>query len=358
MKYWRGYLTAAIVAACTWGLREFAKAHSALVDMIYPYATRMVQSFLADWSAGVDGCLWQILLVVLLALVALTVVLMVIFKWNPIQWFGWVCAAVAVVFLLNTGMYELNVFAGPLAEDVQLKETDYTVTELRNAAEYYRDLANDLAEQVRRDSNGDVVFDDFDSLAAKAQNGFDTLVYERSMPVFAGPSVPVKKLGWESWFTARGMTGLTVGLTGEAAVNPETPAILLPFAMCREMTYRVCIVAPRDATFGAWLACDANEDVQFRYSGMVMAYRYCLKALEELDEVTGASNATGVAALESSQLARDMAACDAFIGDGEKNAIKACDLLVSWHIQKVVIPSQVVEEDPFDPLDKEQVDLD
>ena len=33
------------------------------------------------------------------------------------------------------------------------------------------------------------------------------------------------------------------------------------------------------------------------------------------------------------------------------------DLLVSWHIQEVVIPSQVVEEIPFDPMDETQVDL-
>jgi hypothetical protein len=33
------------------------------------------------------------------------------------------------------------------------------------------------------------------------------------------------------------------------------------------------------------------------------------------------------------------------------------DLLVSWHIQEVVIPSQVVETIPFNPLDESQVDL-
>jgi hypothetical protein len=45
---------------------------------------------------------------------------------------------------------------------------------------------------------------------------------------------------------------------------------------------------------------------------------------------------------------------------GEKDAYVAenfTDLLVSWHIQEVVIPSQVVEEIPFDPMDETQVDL-
>ena len=36
---------------------------------------------------------------------------------------------------------------------------------------------------------------------------------------------------------------------------------------------------------------------------------------------------------------------------------EVCDLLVSWHIQEVLLPSMAVEETPFDPLDKTQVDL-
>ena len=30
---------------------------------------------------------------------------------------------------------------------------------------------------------------------------------------------------------------------------------------------------------------------------------------------------------------------------------------MSWHIQEVLLPSMAVEETPFDPLDKTQVDL-
>ena len=36
---------------------------------------------------------------------------------------------------------------------------------------------------------------------------------------------------------------------------------------------------------------------------------------------------------------------------------EVCDFLVNWHIQTVVLPSQVVEEDKFDPFDESQVDL-
>ena len=54
---------------------------------------------------------------------------------------------------------------------------------------------------------------------------------------------------------------------------------------------------------------------------------------------------------------RDLAACDAFYGDNQQKDAQACDLLVSWHIQEVVLPAQIEEEVGFNPLDKTQVDL-
>ena len=357
MKYWRGYLTAGILLACTWALREFAKAHSVLVDMIYPYVTRMAQMFLSGWSSGVEFCVWQMLLLTLIAVILATAVLMIILKWNPIRWGGWVCTVVAAVIFLNTGLYSLNDFSGPLSEDIRLKETDYTITELESATLYYRDQANALADQIKRDSNGDVDFADFKTLSQQAAKGFDTLVYEESLSVFAGPMEPVKRLGWTNRYTAKGITGVTVGLTGEAAVNPETPEVLLPFAMCREMAKRSSITIERDAAFAGTLACKENNDSQFQYSGILMSYRYCLKALEELDAVTGADAAAQISAGETDSVRRDMAVCDAFFGKNAQKDAEACGLLVSWHIQEIVLPAQMKEEEIFDPLDKSQVDL-
>jgi len=57
LKYWRGYLIAAIFGAFSWGLMEFAKNHTALIDMVYPYISRMFQGYLADWSSSVSFCL-------------------------------------------------------------------------------------------------------------------------------------------------------------------------------------------------------------------------------------------------------------------------------------------------------------
>ena len=357
MKYLKGYLAAAILLACSWGLGAFSKNHSVLVDMIFPYVSRMGMNFLAEWSGDLSFCLWQALLFAGIALVIASAVLMIIFKWNPIRWGGWVCIAVAVLIFANTCLYGLNKYSGPLSEDIRLEETPYDITELENAAVYYRDQANALAEQVARDSKNNVNFAEFEVLATQAAEGFDVLVYDQSLSVFAGPTTPVKKLGWAKSYARRGVTGVTVSFTGEAAVNPLTPDVMLPFAMCREMAHRTGIAVERDAAFAGYLACINNPDVQFQYSGSLMAYRYCLKALQALDKVSGNGMAARTRAGESTLLRRDLKQCDEFLGTRERDDAKVYDLLTSWHIQEVVLPSLEEEESTFDPMDKTQVDL-
>ncbi len=382
MKYWRGYLVAGVLGVISWALTEFAKTHTALVDMVYPYITRLIQTFLAQWSSAVPFCLWQVLLLALGMALLATVVLMVVLKWNPIQWFGWVLAAGSVVLLLHTGLYGLNYHAGPLADDIRLEMADVTVSQRVNAATYYRDKANELAKQVTRNADGSVQFADFDALSTQAAEGFRVLTYDKAISIFAGSTVPVKELGWADAFTQRGITGITIAITGEAAVNPQIPAISLPFTMCHEMAHRMSIVNERDANFAAFLACDANPDVQFQYSAYFMAFRYCYL---DLMADSGSAAKAAVAKLRSGmseELAQDMVDYDSFwmlyqdpdktqqaddinnlylTTSGDEDGVESygnvTDLLVSWHYQEIVLPTYVEEEEVFDPYDENSVDL-
>ncbi len=366
MKYWRGYLVAAIVAACTWGLSKFAESHWRVVDMVYPYVTRMVQSFLADWSAGTASCLWQVLFFVLIGAGLASLILMIVLHWNPVQWLGWVLAAVSVVSLLNTGLYGLNAYAAPLADDIRLTVTDYALTELQNAALYYRDMANKTAPTADRDSGEGSHTADFDTLAQAAGEGFRYLTHQEFFSAFAGSVAPVKKLGWSGYYTAKGETGAHYPLTGEAAVNPKTPAAGLPFAMCTQMARRMCIANEQDAVLAAFMACRANSRVEFQYSAYFMAYRYCLNSLSGIADDQIAALRQG----ESEYLKKDIAQyedsfavkADNSYADPQTNQDgparnHVTDLLVSLYIQEIVLPQQLEDTKTFDPMDESQVDL-
>lgn len=372
MKYWRGYLVAALVGAFSWGLIEFAQSHWTLVDMIYPYMTRMVQNYLANWSAAVPFCLWQLALIIAAVVFLATIVMMILWKWNIIQWFGWVLAAVSTVFFLNIALCGLNDYSGPLSQDIRMEVTDYTITELETAAAFYQDQANQLAEEAARDESGNLILPDLAQMSQLATEGFRQQTYGEYNAVFAGSAVPVKELGWSGLFSARGITGVTSYITGEAAVNPQTPAMAMPFAVCRQMAQRMCITHKQDAAFAAFLACDATPDPNFRYSAYFMAYRYCHAALLSMDTAAAQQAAVKLTGTESALLKQDMVAYGrSFASKADHQYIQTLnkrsenapeqsnlvDLLVSWHIQEYVLPLQEEEVILFDPMDESQVDM-
>ena len=382
MKYWFGYLTAAIIGAITWVLMQFGERFSTLVDMVYPYVIRTLQGFLAEWSGAVDFLLWQVLAVALAVILLASLVAVIAARKSVIAWGGWALSTCALVYLLHTMVWGLNYYAGPLADDIRMETAQYTIEELAEATEYYRDKANILAEQVKRDANGNLTYPEFEKLADRAYMGFQRLVYDRSYPIFAGSTLPVKKLGWADMYTSMGITGVTFGITGEAAVNPQIPDVLLPFTMCHEMAHRMCIASERDANFAAFLACSAHPDVEFEYSAYFMAFRYCYNAIAGLKTVAAAEATADLREGISDKLRKDMNDYSSFFSakqdkaatdfantandtylktSGEKSGIdsygEVCDLLVNWHIQEVVLPSITVEESHFDPYDKNQVDI-
>lgn len=382
MKYWFGYLVAAIIGGLTWVLMQFGQRFSTLVDMVYPYVIRTLQGILAQWSGSVDFLLWQLLAIALAVVILASLVAVVASKKSLIGWGGWVLSALSLVYLLHTMFWGLNYYAGPLSDDIRMDVTQYTVEELADAAKYYRDQANTLAQKVKRDGSGNLVYPDFDQLAQRAGMGFQRLVYDSSYPIFAGSTQPVKKLGWADMYTSMGITGVTFGLTGEAAVNPQIPQVLLPFTMCHEMSHRMCIASERDANFAAFLACSAHPDNEFEYSGYFMAFRYCYNSLASVRTTAAAQYTADLRNGISPQLQKDLDTYNTFFqakqdqtatriadtandtylrASGEASGIasysQVCDLLVSWHIQEVVLPAISVTESPFDPYDKNQVDV-
>ena len=379
MRYWRGYLTAAIIAAITMGLTMLAERFSSLVDMVYPYVTREFQSILAEWSSTVPFTLWQVLVVGMVLAVATTLVLMITLKWNFVEWLGWVLAGVSCIWLLHTGVYGLNYYAGPISADIRLGSYEFTVEDLEEATIYFRDQANAMALEMERDENGALIYDDFDTLALQAGDGFNTLAYEQSGSVFAGSVLPVKQLGWADLYTSMGILGVTMPLTGEAAVNPQIPVVALPFTMCHEMAHRMCIATENDANFAAFLTCLANESKQFRYSAYYMAYRYCYNALRFAGTAEAAAAAARVQLDVNTYLQYDLKMYDRFFqthrdnnaaniadmandgyikASGDKNGTASYGqvsiYLVNWYIEKQVRPFEG-DDSGFDPLDKDFV---
>ena len=370
MKYWRGFLVGGIVCLFSWLVMEFAATHRVLMDMFDPYVSRMMQTYLASWSGAVNFSLWQALVTLCVVAVVATGALMIVLRWNPIQWVGWVFAGCSIIFFLYTGIYGLNFYAGPLSEDVRLEVTDYTLQELESATLYFRDEANRLAPNADRDTR------DLEALVAKAVDGYDYLVKVESDSIFAGSTVSVKL----SKKLKDGVAGTTNALTGESVVNMQAPTILIPYAACHEMAHRMCIANDRDAHYAAYLACRANQDPTYQYIAYLMAYRTCYNALCSMASEDGRAVANTIHNGADPLVRSDVELLNDFYQNTEPDTMnrlhdlynkaitdkqpltreesaQLCDLLVSWHIQEVASLLDVDDDDTFDPFDETQVDI-
>ena len=381
MKYWRGYLAAIIFAAIAWGFVSFAKAHPVLIDLVYPYLARIYTSSVTGWAAGTSACIWQVLILFGVVVMIASGVLMVMFRWNFVQWLGWVLAAVVGVNMITTVSSGLNAYASPLADDIRLTVSDYTVTELNEAALYFRDQANQLSINLPRNEDKTVAITSFEEVAAVGHLGFDVLTYEKANSVFACVTdAPVKKLSMPGLFAGKGESGITVAITGESAVNPRVPDAAIPFAICKELSARISIYSEADTNFAAFLACTNHPDPLYQYSGYLMAYYYCREALMSIPTSTAQSYAEQVSKDIFDIVVVDLLAIYDFYGEAEVTAnVQAqanitasdsevtlisfssysdvTDLLVSWHIQDIVLPNQPQDntEPEFDPYDKNEV---
>lgn len=382
MKYWRGYVAAIIFAAITWGFVAFAQSHPVMIDMVYPYLTRIYISSMAGWAAGTAACIWQVLLILGIVAIVASAVLMVICRWNPVQWLGWVLAVAFGINMLSTVSYSLNAYASPLADDIRLDISDYTVSELNEATLFFRDQANALSVSIPRNEDGTPNIGTFEELAATAHEGFDTLTYDKAISVFASSDAPVKKLSMAGLFTSKGDSGMTVALTGESAVNPNVPAACLPFAMCKELSHRISIYTEADANFAAFLACMNHENDIYRYSGYLMAYYYCYEAILSIPTSTAQACAVNTDKGVNDVMRTDLDMVFDFYGEAKSSAnVQAtanitasdsevtlisfssysdvADLFASWYIQEYILPTYEEEHpvEEFDPYDESKVDL-
>lgn len=301
MRNLRGFLVAGVFGCLTWLLTWAAEQYKDLLFLAYPFLSRTVQDFLAEFTARFDFCLWQAALLAAIIAMLTTLILVILLHKNVLRWAGAWTAAASIAAFLFMGMWGLNYYnPHSLLESMGIEEQKFSLRELQDATEYYRDMANRYSKVQRRDSQGHLKMPGFDTLAGQAGEGYDTLLYRCS--AFAGVRTPVKELGFSELYSRMGFDGVTVALTGEAAVSTDCYGGMLPVAMCHEMAHRMAIAQEDEANFAAILASTTNSSLEFKYSGYLCAYIYCYNALYQADPQAAAQVAKGV----SVELRRDL----------------------------------------------------
>ena len=238
----------------------------------------------AMWLAGVCAPfpfpVWQAGLGILILIAIYALVRAFSKKRGFLRWLaGIVCAVCAGVFAF-TALWGVYHWEKPIAQRLGMDVRPYSAAELEDATRFFAEKASELSVQVDRTVDGDLRVD-FDAMGETAGKAFLPLAQQHSL--FAGSDAPVKTLLVDDAFRYMGITGIYVPITGEASVSKGTYAAAVPHTMCHEAAHRLGIAPEDEANFCAFLACNASEDLSFRYSGFYSAFITCYNALYKVD---------------------------------------------------------------------------
>ncbi len=279
MKTISRIILSAILLALTGLLVAAASYAPSLIFSFYPELSRRAVGALAAVSSPLPFALWELLALLLVLWAVYTFVRALAQHRGLLRWLSGVLLGFCAALCFFVVVWGLGHYGPNAGEQLGLLVRQYSEDELYEAASYYTAQANAYASQVGRDAAGVVSLSDFQDLASQAGRGYEALAREH--PCFDGSTVSVKRLTAWKLYSYFGVTGIFVPFTGESGVNPDTFSASLPNTMCHELAHRMGFPAEDDANFCAYLACMANESLEFRYSGAYSAFLHCYNALYE-----------------------------------------------------------------------------
>lgn len=189
---------------------------------------------------------------------------------------AWLWLWAGLCWLWNAAYY-----VPTFAQREGLDTAPYSVEELAAVTEYFARQAAALAPQVPRDGEG--------HFAEELSDCFDrgSVIYQNIAGEF--PSLDIRSVRAKPLLCSRlqsilGFTGIYFPFTGEANVNVDAPACLVPATIGHEMAHQRMVASELEANFVGIAACTSCDDVVFQYSGYLMGLIQLCNALYPVDD--------------------------------------------------------------------------
>ncbi len=180
-------------------------------------------------------------------------------------------------FCLLWGVYY---FGDSFCEKIGLKDEPVSAEQLEVVTRYFAQLANEYADEVPRGEDGAFAEDRKEILRRGAA------IYrnvERRFPALAGDELRPKPVVCSKIMSRIEFTGFFFPFTGEANLNVDSPAFMLPSTVAHELAHQRGVAKEQEANFAAVLASMESGDASYIYSSAVMAYIYLGNALYDAD---------------------------------------------------------------------------
>lgn len=197
----------------------------------------------------------------------------------PLPFLRRLAALAAAWFWLWAGLcwlWNAAYYVPTFAQREGLETSPYTVEELAAVTEYFARQAAALAPQAARDEEGHFI-EDLSDCFRRGPEIYQNLA--RRFPSLDIKPTRAKPLLFSRLQSVFGFTGVYFPFTGEANVNVDAPACLVPATIGHEMAHQRMVSSELEANFVGIVACTSCDDGVFQYSGYLMGLIQLCNAL-------------------------------------------------------------------------------
>lgn len=185
--------------------------------------------------------------------------------------------ATIVIFYLFWG---LNYFRQPAAERLQLRDTSYTVADLKNVTLMMIDSANFYRTRV---DTQDMQLDNA-AIIRMATQAIDQMAPANN--AFKVYKPRLKRSLISSLLNYLSTSGYYNPFTSEAQINYQMPVFIKPFVACHEISHQIGFAFEDEANFAGFIAGVRSHDNLLRYSAYYVGMQEFMHALHRQDSVT------------------------------------------------------------------------
>ena len=178
-------------------------------------------------------------------------------------------------------MWNAAYYASSFQDKSGLQVEPYSVETLAQVTALFAQRAAEFSTQVERDEDGlfavprEEIFSRGPAIYQTIAQEFPCLELE--------PSLRVKPIFFSRLQSILGFTGVYFPFTGEANVNVDAPACLLPATVAHEMAHQRMVASEQEANFVGIAAAVTSGDPVFQYSGYLMGLIHLCNALAPVD---------------------------------------------------------------------------
>lgn len=184
-----------------------------------------------------------------------------------------------VLYVLFYSLWGLNYSRQGIASQLELKEQQYSVSDLDTLVYLLRNRVNDNARLLTP-----AIRDSFKTKKNLFLNA--SLLYkiaETKYPFLVYKGYSVKPSLFSYLGNYMGFQGYYNPFTGEAQINTTIPPCVEPFVAAHEIAHQLGYAKESEANFVGFLSCRLHPSVNFKYSVYFDMYHYAIRELGYVD---------------------------------------------------------------------------